>query len=82
MQIQWAAPSCQAVVDGTSATAGDGKLNFSYVDSTGKLDTSVVRGNLHFYNVSGCAGLWNTGNQLTISGNFTVSPKQSIITIP
>lgn len=71
-------PSCSAVLGGSSATATDGHMRFSYTDSTGRLTIRTSGGNLHFYNVSGCAGLWNTGDPLTISGVFPVSPKQSI----
>jgi len=35
-------------------------------------------GNLHFYNVRGCAGLIGTGDSATISATYTVSRKQAI----
>jgi hypothetical protein len=78
MQIQLAGPSCTAVIDGTGATAGDGHVRFRYSDSTGHLTTLTTGGNLHFYNVRGCAGLFITGDPMTISANFTVRPKQAI----
>jgi hypothetical protein len=66
------------VIDGTSATASNGRVKFRHTDSTGRLKTLTVGGNLHFYNVSGCAGLFNTGDPVTISANFAVTPKQAI----
>ena len=78
MQIQLAGPSCSAVIDGTSATAGDGHVKFSYSDGTGHLKTLTTGGGLHFYNVSGCAGLFITGDPMTISANFALSPRQAI----
>ena len=35
-------------------------------------------GNLHAYNVSGCAGILSNGDPVTISATFTLSPKQTI----
>ena len=78
MQIQLEGPSCTAVMAGTSATASDGHVKFQYSGSTGHLTTRTTGGNLHFYSVHGCAGLFNTGDRMTISANFTVSPKQAI----
>lgn len=78
MQIKLMFPGCTAVIDGTSATASDGHVKFHYSDSTGHLTTLTTGGNLHFYNVRGCAGLFNTGDPMTISANFAVSPKQAI----
>jgi hypothetical protein len=70
--------SCTAVIDGTSGTASDGTVKFSYSDRTGVLQVRATGGNLHFYNVQGCAGLTNTGDSASISATFTVSPKQAI----
>jgi hypothetical protein len=78
MQIKLLGPSCSAVIDGTSATVGNGHVRFRYSDATGHLTTLTTGGNLHFYNVTGCAGLWNTGDPMTISANFAVSPEQAI----
>jgi hypothetical protein len=78
MQIQLAGPSCTAIIAGTSATASNGHVKFRYSGITGHLTTLTTGGNLHFYNVTGCAGLFDTGNPMTISANFTLSPKQKI----
>ena len=70
-------PSCSAVVDGTGATANNGTVTATYTNSTGKLATTGA-GNLHVYNVSGCAGLINSGDITSFKGSYTVSPKQTI----
>jgi hypothetical protein len=69
--------SCSAVVDGTGATANNGQVTATYTNSTGKLATTGA-GNLHIYNVSGCAGLINTGDATQFTGVYTVTPKQTI----
>jgi hypothetical protein len=78
IQMQFAFPSCTAVIDGTSATASNGHVKFRYADRTGRLTTLVTGGDLHFYNVSGCAGIVRTGDALTVGTTFTLSPKQTI----
>lgn len=55
-----------------------GVVKFSCSDRTGVLQVRATGGNLHFYNVQGCAGLINTGDSASISATFTVSPKQAI----
>jgi hypothetical protein len=67
---------CSWVIDGTAATASDGVISFRYTDGTGKLTTTG--GDLHAYNVSGCAGLIGDGDPFTVSAIFTLSPKQAI----
>jgi hypothetical protein len=78
MQIMLAGPSCQSMISGTSVTANNGHVRFSYANGTGRLTTLTTGGNLHFYNVTGCAGLFNSNDPLTISGTFPLSPKQKI----
>jgi hypothetical protein len=78
MQIMLGGPSCRSLISGTSATANDGHVRFSYADGTGRLTALTTGGNMHFYNVTGCAGLFNDNDPLTISGTFPLSPKQKI----
>jgi len=66
------------VLGGATATATDGHVRFRYTNSPGRLKILTVGGNLHFYNVTGCAGLWNDNDPLTISGTFPLSPRQTI----
>lgn len=70
-------PGCVFVIDGTSATADNGSAKVTYSNSTGKLKL-VSGGNLHFYNVSGCFGLFLSGDPVTPADTFTLSPKQTI----
>jgi hypothetical protein len=69
---------CSAVIDGTGGTAVDGIVTFRYANGTGHLTVLAAGGNLHAYNVSGCAGLVNNGDPVTISATFTLNPKQKI----
>jgi hypothetical protein len=78
IQIKLAGPSCAAVIDGTSSTASDGIVEFTYTNSSAVLKPLATGGNLHFYNVSGCFGLFINGDPVTLSATFTVSPKQAI----
>lgn len=81
VKIKLLMPDCDAVIDGSSGSASDGIVNVRYTNSTGVLQARTTGGNLHFYNVRGCAGLIRTGDSATISARFTVSPKQ-VITSP
>ena len=71
-------PSCSAVVDGTSATADNGRINFRYVNSSHKLTLPSSGGNLHYYQVSGCLGLVASGNPANMHGTYAFSPSQKI----
>jgi hypothetical protein len=69
---------CSATVDGTVATKNNGKVKTKYSNSTGKLTTFTSGGNLHIYNVNGCAGLIRSGDATTFGGSYTISPKRTI----
>ena len=68
---------CILTLDGTAAHANDGKVKFTYTNSTGKLSFVPTGGNLHFYKVI-CFGLFNSGDPAVMTGTLTVSPKQEI----
>jgi len=70
-------PSCSADVAGTTATT-KGKVKVTYTNSTGKLKVLATGGNLHVFNVTGCAGLINSGDATQFSGTYTVTPAQTI----
>ena len=70
-------PSCSADVAGATATA-KGKVKVTYKNSTHKLTVLATGGNLHVFNVSGCAGLINTGDATQFTGTYTVTPNQTI----
>jgi hypothetical protein len=81
VRIKMLMPDCDAVIDGSSGSASDGIVKVGYTNSTGVLQARTTGGNLHFYNVQGCAGLIRTGDSATITARFSVSPKQ-VITSP
>jgi hypothetical protein len=71
--------SCTALIDGTSATARDGRATFRYTDSTGRITVLTTGSNLHIYDVSqGCLGQYDSGDSAALSISYTVSPKQDI----
>jgi hypothetical protein len=71
-------PSCSTVVDGTSANADDGQINFHYANGTHKLTFPTGSGNLHYYQVSGCLGLVASGDPASLTATSTVTPAQTI----
>jgi hypothetical protein len=71
-------PSCSATVDGTAADGLDGQVAFSYSNSSGRMQDLTSGDNLTIYNVSGCAGLINSGDPLTVSATYTLSPRMTI----
>jgi hypothetical protein len=77
MHIAVNGASCTAKLDGTGATADDGQVTFDYTDSTGQLKV-LATGNLHFYDVAGCLGIFDNGDPATLSATYTVTPKQAI----
>jgi hypothetical protein len=70
-------PSCSASVAGTTA-ATPGTVKATYTNSSGVLKALTTGGTLHIYNVSGCAGLLNSGDATQFSASYTVSPRQTI----
>jgi hypothetical protein len=70
---------CSAVVDGaTSGTANNGKVKVTYTNGTHLLKVLTTGGNLHIWNVVGCAGLIGSGDASTFSASYSVSPAQTI----
>jgi hypothetical protein len=78
IQITLTGAGCTAVIDGTGGAAGDGQVRFRYTDGTGHLTVLAPSGNLHWYDVSGCLGLFNDGDRAALGAAFTVSPEQAI----
>src|SRR5690349_7565253 len=70
-------PSCSATVGGTTA-GSKGTVKVTYTNSSGALKVLATGGNLHVFNVSGCAGLINSGDATQFVGTYTVTPKQTI----
>jgi len=71
------ANGCKATIDGTGATAHNGKVKATYTDGTGKLKVLAAGGNLHLYNVN-CSGVINSGDSVNFSTTYTLAPKQTI----
>jgi hypothetical protein len=67
---------CSAVIDGTSASADNGKVRVTYRNSTGKLTVLTTGAKLVFYN-STCGGI-ASGDRATLSASYVVTPKQTI----
>jgi hypothetical protein len=69
---------CTATLDGTAAGADNGQVDVSYTNSSGTLKVLPTGGNLTLGKVSGCAGLLKSGDGMTLSGSYRVSPGQTL----
>jgi hypothetical protein len=71
--------TCKATVDGTGATAHNGKVKITHSNSA-PAKLKVTKGiNLHVYNVSsGCLSLINSGDAVTFKTTYTLSKAQTI----
>jgi hypothetical protein len=78
LELALTGPGCSAVVNGTSGATADGVVAVSYAGKTGKLTIHAAGGNLHWYHVSGCAGLVGDGHPATLSAAHALSPRQMI----
>jgi hypothetical protein len=78
LELMPTGPGCSAVVNGTSGPTVDGVVAVSYANTTGKLTIHTSGGNLHWYHVSGCAGLVTDGDPATLSAAYAVSPNEAI----
>ena len=78
IQITMSGNGCNFVIDGPPGLPRDGREEFKYVNSTGRL-TLQSTDNLTFQDVSaGCLGGWNDGDWATLGAIYTVTPKQAI----
>jgi hypothetical protein len=69
---------CDFTADGTSATAGNGTVHFSYANATSKLRIIQKGSNLHIYHVKGCGGVFHDGNAAALSSTYAITPAQAI----
>jgi hypothetical protein len=78
LRLTLSAPRCSAVINGTSGSTADGMVRITYANPAGKLKTVPAGGTLHWFHVSGCAGLVRNGDPATLSAAYTLSPPQTI----
>jgi hypothetical protein len=71
--------TCKATVDGTGATAFNGKVQIKHSNSA-PAKLKVTKGiNLHTYNASsGCLGQINSGDTVTFKTTYTLNKAQTI----
>jgi hypothetical protein len=72
--------TCKATVDGTGATANNGKVTIKHTNGTaGNKLTVTGGGNLHTYNVTtGCLGAINSGDAVSFKATYTLNKAQTI----
>jgi hypothetical protein len=69
---------CSAMMDGTTAKSANGQVGATYNNKQGQLAVLPSGGNLTLYNVSGCLGLMNNSDRVTVSATYKLSPAQQI----
>lgn len=70
---------CTAVVDGTTATANDGKVKVQFSNTSRALTVLSAGGNLHIYSPSAsCAGMFAAGDAVPYTATYPVIPNQAI----
>lgn len=69
---------CRFTLDGTAAGAFDGTVQFNYSNSARTLTLLPTGTNLHFYKVSKCAGVVNSGDSAAYLASYLLSPGQTI----
>lgn len=75
---------CSATVAGPGSTAPgtvDGTISAIFVNGAfaNTLSVGPSGGNLHAWNVSGCSGLFHSGDALTFTVTYTFSPPQQFV---
>ena len=69
---------CSATIDGTGATAHNGKVTAKFANLTDILKV-LASGNLHLYNVSaGCQSAVASGDAVKFTSSYKLSPTQHI----
>jgi hypothetical protein len=69
---------CDAVIDGTSGTAHNGKVAITYTNKTAALKILTTGSTLRVWDVKGCLGAISNGDKGTISSSYKLSPAQTI----
>lgn len=78
IHVAFSAAGCSGILDGTSATAHNGEVVIHFHNSLSKLKFEAHGGNLHAYRVTGCSGLFKTGDTMTVDNAYLVAPVQTI----
>lgn len=70
---------CDAVIDGTSGSAHNGKVDITDTNSTHRLKILGPGDNLHLWDVKGaCKSAVHNGDAGTITSSYAISPAQAI----
>jgi hypothetical protein len=72
LDISLSSSGCSGVLDGTAAGANDGTIPYRFYNNPDVLLTSG-QGGLQIYSVSGCTGLFSTGDTFTLSSSMNFS---------
>jgi len=78
MHFTLAATGCSATIDGTSATGDNGSVVIHIHNSPSKLKFEAAGATLHVYVGSGCTGVFNNGDAVTIDNAYLLSPAQTV----
>ena len=61
---------------GTGAAADNGIMQIRYHNSLAKRNIRTEGSNLHFFNVTGCADLINSGDAITVASAYLVTRRK------
>ena len=70
-------PGCSVTADGTAAGADNGRATIHYANATGKLKIGPG-GSLRLWAVSGCLGMFHTGDRAALTDTITLTPHEHI----
>jgi hypothetical protein len=82
VHLALAATGCSATIDGISATGDNGSVVIHIHNMPSKLKLEAADGTLHIYVGNGCTGLFKTGDAVTLSSAYLISPAQSVTESP
>jgi hypothetical protein len=72
ISLKGSGDGCSAEIDGTSSSGSNGVVQFSYTFSSGALKFLTTGGNLHVYDSTGCHGVINDGDSVTLGGSYKI----------
>jgi hypothetical protein len=74
----FSASKCTAILSGTSASDGNGEIKVHYNNSKARIATIPTEETLRLFDVNGCTGLFKTGDSMTLTAAFKLTPAQTI----